>query len=73
METTHDLPGELRAAAARKNLSRRAIATALDVPPSWVDRRMTGATPLTVADLLRLCAVLDVDPCAVLPRPTPAV
>jgi transcriptional regulator with XRE-family HTH domain len=55
------LAAELRAEMARANVSGAELARRLEVPASWVQRRMSGASPLTVEDLERLAAGLQIN------------
>ena len=49
---------ELRAAAARRNLTQAAIAERLGVDYMWVNRRLNGITHVTVPDLIILCEAI---------------
>lgn len=64
------LAAELRAEAARKQLSHRAIANRLGVTAMWVQRRFSGETQITVEDLFRICQVLELDMRELMPPPT---
>lgn len=57
--------GELRARAARLNLSYAAIAEKLGTDRMWVTRRMRGET-MSLGDMQRLCDLLETSPVEVL-------
>lgn len=60
------IAAEIRAAMGRETLSRRALAEKLDVDPMWVSRRLTGQTPFSVEDVVRICEALKIPPLPVL-------
>lgn len=60
MAQVYDTAANIRGELARQRVSARELARRLDVPPMWVHRRLTGQAPLTVDDLLRIAAELDV-------------
>ena len=60
--TTEAVATELRAAMARKNLSRRGLAALMGVNSQWVQRRLTGEQSLTVEDVVLICTALDISP-----------
>lgn len=56
------IAAELRAAAARKQMSQAAIAAQVDRSQVWISRRLSGQVAVTVEELVLLCGVLEVDP-----------
>ena len=60
MEHTQATAANLRAELARQRMSGRELARRLDVPPSWVHRRLTAEQEISVDDLVRIAAVLNV-------------
>jgi transcriptional regulator with XRE-family HTH domain len=62
------IAAELRAAFARKNLSRREVALKIGVSHMWVQRRLAGDQPLSVDDVVRICTAIDADPMPLLER-----
>ncbi|MEV4271977.1 helix-turn-helix domain-containing protein [Micromonospora aurantiaca (nom. illeg.)] len=60
---------EIRAEMARQRRSGRAVAEAMGVTHIYLSRRLTGAVPLTVADLERVAQALNVSVLALLPTP----
>ena len=57
---------ELRAVMARGNISGAELARRLEVPASWVQRRTSGASPITVDEIERLAAGLGLEPLAIM-------
>lgn len=56
---------ELRAAAARRNMSGAALARLIEREPLWVQRRLSGVVECTLEDVVTICGglgahVLDV-------------
>ena len=66
------IAAEVRAVAARKGLRQGDLADAIGVSRQAVSRKLAGAAPITVEELLRIAAVLEVSPGDLLPRPIPA-
>ena len=66
------IAAEVRAVAARKGLRQGELADAIGVSRQAVSRKLAGATPITVEELLRIAAALEVSPGDLLPRPIPA-
>ena len=52
----------LRARRKTKGLSMRAVGKKLRLPHSWVGKIETGERRLDVAEFVRLCRVLKIDP-----------
>lgn len=59
---------EIRAMAARRRMSISALARALDLPQTYVARRVDGRAAFTPAELARVAEVLDVPVAELLPR-----
>lgn len=57
---------ELRAHAARKGVTGRGVADRLDLPPMWVQRRLSGTATVSVEDLVRISEGIGVYPLDVL-------
>jgi transcriptional regulator with XRE-family HTH domain len=62
---------EIRALLARRRISGRSLASALNVSPSWVSYRLTGAQPIDLNDLDRIAEYLGVDVADLLPARQP--
>lgn len=63
------IAGELRAIMARKRIMQKDIMGILGVhEPSYISRRMNGAMPLTVPELVVLCDYFDEDITVVMSR-----
>jgi DNA-binding Xre family transcriptional regulator len=62
--------GEIRAMIGRKRTSGRELAGRLGVSRSWVSYRLTGNTEITLNDLERIAAALDVEITELLPART---
>lgn len=60
MDMSGRVAEEIRALLARRRMSGRELARALDVSPSWVSYRLTGTQPIDVNDLDRIARVLGV-------------
>ena len=56
-----------RAELARAGHSQTWLATQLNENKYWVSRRLGGATDISVDDVYRICAALNVPPSRVLP------
>ena len=54
----------LRKSRQAKGMTMRDVAARLGVPHSWVGKVETGERRLDVAEFVRLCKALDVDPYA---------
>lgn len=52
--------GEARAALARLNLSQRAVCEATGKSPNYWSRRLSGETPMSVADVVALSEITGV-------------
>lgn len=70
--TTAYVAGEVRAHLGRQGHDGTWLARQLDVSDMWVSRRLRGVTEFTADDLVRVAAVLDIDPALLLPQHTPA-
>lgn len=55
---------------ARRRSNQSKLAAKLGVTEPWVSRRLNGKTDLTIEDLYRIAAVLEVDAVELLPRIT---
>lgn len=51
---------EIQVWMARRRMNQSDVAEAMGVAPSWVNKRLHGAVALSVDDLMRIAAVLDV-------------
>lgn len=60
--TTADVRSEIRAWVGRRDLSQSDIARKLGVPPSWMSKRLSGGTELSLEDLFAISEVLGVSP-----------
>jgi len=58
---------QLRAEAARRDLSAVDIAGRIGVRVEWVRRRMKGDVPMSIRDLERFAAALELPPARFLP------
>jgi len=65
---TEQVAEEIRALLARRRISGRELARRIGASYSWVNFRLTGAQPLTLDDLDRIAAVLEVDYRDLLPQ-----
>lgn len=61
---------EIRATMARQEVSAQELATRLGVSKMWVSRRTSGQTRLTLDDVARIAAALEVDSAQLLNAPT---
>jgi len=59
----------VRAEAARRKLSQQSLAAAAGITTATLSRRLAGASPFTVPELLSLAAVLDVPVALLLGEP----
>lgn len=64
---------EIRAELGRQSKSNAWLASKLDVSEMWVSRRLRDVTDITVADLERIAAALDVPVTNFLPTSARAV
>lgn len=67
-ELTRAVAGELRAVAARANLTQTEIAARADMPLATLGKIMRGVTSIDVEQLYRICSALKVDAFDVLDR-----
>lgn len=58
--TTARVAANVRAEVARRGMSARKLALALDVPASTLSRRLNGTVPFDVDELAAVAAVLAV-------------
>lgn len=66
-DTLNDsVAAELRAAAARRSITRAQVARNLDLPTMYVHRRFAANVDISVADLVRLARGIGVEPLDVL-------
>jgi transcriptional regulator with XRE-family HTH domain len=63
---------EIRRVLFESSISGRELARRLGVSPPWVSLRLTGETAITVADVHRIAAALDVPVAQLLPTAEPA-
>lgn len=66
---SHRVTAEVRAHMARQGIGVNDLAAQMGVTPMWLSRRLRGVTRLTVDDLARVAAALDVDPASLLTTP----
>lgn len=59
---------EVRAEAARAELSQAALARKAGVAPQTLSKKLRGERSFTVEELLAIAKALDLDPVALLPR-----
>lgn len=69
---THSTPMAQTAAACRAELARAGrsqtwLATEVGENKYWVSRRLAGTTDISVDDVYRICAALNIPPGRVLP------
>lgn len=57
---------EVRAELGRQRRSGRWLAQQLEVSDAWVSRRLSNEYPMSVDDLDRIAAILEVEPAALL-------
>lgn len=74
MQSTHpaSVTTQLREALEARGMSQAKLAMTLGVTQMWVQRRLSGATRLTVDDLVAICGALGLDPRELLPAPPAA-
>jgi transcriptional regulator with XRE-family HTH domain len=63
------VPAQLRAEMARREISKVELARKLGKDETWVGKRMRGRTAITMADLDRIAAALDVPLSYFIPEP----
>ena len=56
------IAGEVRAQLARRRMSGRELSRRVGAKPAWMDRRLTGKTPMDVDDLEVIARALDMTP-----------
>lgn len=54
--------GEVRAELGRRRMSQQALAALLGEGQWWVSKRLTKKNPMTLEDLERIAAALDLPP-----------
>ena len=59
---------EIRAQMGRLNVNRAEVARRLEVENSWVGKRLNGQTEISVTDLYRIAAALQVEVADLIPR-----
>jgi hypothetical protein len=64
----HEVAAEVRAMAARHQVTGKQIGQYLGHDEMWASRRMRGATPWTGADLVRLSGLFHCRPSDLLPH-----
>jgi transcriptional regulator with XRE-family HTH domain len=60
------VPAQLRVELARQDVTTAALARRLNVSQMWVYRRLRGKVPITLEDLDRFTAELDIEPTSLL-------
>lgn len=65
---TPQIAANIRAELGRQNKTRAALAREMGVTEMWLSRRVNAQTPLTVDDLARVAAALDVTLPHLLPK-----
>jgi transcriptional regulator with XRE-family HTH domain len=60
---------EIRAMLGRKRVTGREVARRLKVSSPWISQRLTGHTEISLNDLERIAAALDVEVAELLPTP----
>lgn len=65
--TDTDYASELRAAIARKNIPKVAVAEALGKSRATASRKLSGTIPLTLDELYTLADLIGVSPASLLP------
>ena len=63
---------EIRAEMGRQDINGNQLAERLGTSEMWVSRRLSGVTPLRVADLIRIADALGVPITQFLPAPASA-
>lgn len=66
-EPVRGVAAEVRAHAARKDISQTDLAVAIGISQSSMSRRLAGEYPFTVAELYRLADLFGVDAAVLLP------
>ena len=60
MNASHTAAANIRAALARQQITKSDLARSLGVSSMWVTRRTNAEIPITLDDLARIAAALDV-------------
>lgn len=60
VQADHLVAGEIRAELARQRRSQAELAELLGVSKPWLSRRLSGETPLAVADVVVMAEALGV-------------
>ncbi len=68
MNVSSATAANIRAALARRNIPQYRLADLIGENEMWVSRRLKQGTPISVDDLVRIAAALDVDPVELLGR-----
>jgi transcriptional regulator with XRE-family HTH domain len=66
--TNDDVAENLRAVLARRRIPQTTLAASAGMSPTYLNRRLTGAATISVADLARLAASLDLPLTDLLPQ-----
>ncbi len=70
--TDTDYTSEIRAAIARKNIPKAAVAQALGKSRATASRKLSGVIPLTLDELYALAELIGVPPSDLIPADTKA-
>lgn len=62
----------IRVQLTLREMSAAELARRMGMPPQTLNSRLTGKTPITVDELIRIAAVLDVKPADLIPAHAPA-
>lgn len=65
-DTSDHIIDNIRAELGRRRISQRELARRLGISSAAMNQRLTGVTRLPADDLVRIAAVLQVDPAALL-------
>ena len=65
--TNDSVAESLRVALARRRIPQSSLAASAGMSTTYLNRRMTGSATISVADLARIAAALDVPLVALLP------
>ncbi len=63
-----EIPGQLRAELARRQITKSDLASRLNVSDMWLYRRLSGNISMSLEDLDRITAALEIDPRQLLER-----
>lgn len=66
MEQSQLTAANIRAECARRRITGRELARRLGENPMWLHRRLAGQQEISVDDVARIAAVLDLDPSSLL-------